>query len=377
MSNKKRILSAFPFFDEECITGILQDIELTLKSGVLIDGIHTKDFEKKFAEYIKVEHAVAVSSATAALEMALRYFKVRDREVIVPTNTFVATPNSVLFAGGKPVFADIREDTLCIDPEDVRRKLSPRTAGVIVVHVGGLVCPQMDELMQLCEDYRLFLLEDAAHAHGAIFKGRMAGALGDAGCFSFYPTKVMTSGLGGMLTTDDSGLAEAARLMRTHGQNTQGQMILLGNEWRLSEISAIVGRHQLERLELFIKRRNEIAECYSSALRNVPGISLFQTPPYVRHSYYKFALKLSEDMNREKLAALLRDEYGVETGHLYYPPCHLQLFYKEHFGTREGDLPVAESVLRRVLCLPMHAALSDEDAFYVAESLKTLCNKLK
>ncbi|MEM2129223.1 MAG: DegT/DnrJ/EryC1/StrS family aminotransferase, partial [Candidatus Bathyarchaeia archaeon] len=221
------------------------------------------------------------------------------------------------------------------------------------------------------------LLEDAAHAHGAMFKGRMAGALGDAGCFSFYPTKVMTSGLGGMLTTEDSGLAEAARLMRTHGQNAQGQMTLLGNEWRLSEISAIVGRHQLERLEFFIKRRNEIAECYSSALRNVSGISLFQTPPYIRHSYYKFALKLSGDMDREKLAALLWGEYGVETGHLYYPPCHLQPFYIEHFGTREGDLPVAESVLRRVLCLPMHAAMSDADAFYVAESLKALCNALK
>jgi len=379
MIDKTMIKSAFPFFDERSIDEILAEMASTLKNGVLTDGPHVKEFESRFADYVKVKHAIAVSSATAALEIALRHFELKGREVIIPTNTFVATPNSVIFAGGKPVFADIREDTLCIDPDDVQKKLSSRTAGVIVVHLAGLICPQMDELIRLCKEHDLFLLEDAAHAHGAMINGKMAGALGDAGCFSFYPTKVMTSGLGGMITTDDSNLAEAARLMRTHGQNSQGQMIMLGHEWRLSEIAAIVGKHQLEHLEQFVKRRNEIAEYYTAALGNVGVISLFQTPTNLRHSYYKYPLKLDEGIEREKLATMLSREYGIETGHIYYPPCHLHPFYMERFGTREGDLPVAEKVLRRVLCLPLHLGITETNLHYIThslvESLKTFTNQ--
>ena len=377
MSSAVKISSTAPFFDDESINEILQDIRLALKSGCLIDGPYGRDFERQFAEYSKVKHAILVNSGTAALEIALRYFKLNGREVIVPTNTFVATPNSVIFADGKPVFADVREDTLCIDPEDVRKKLSSRTTGIIVVHLAGLICPQMDELVQLCKEHDLFLLEDAAHAHGAMINGKMAGALSDAGCFSFYPTKIMTSGLGGMITTDDSNLAEAACLMRAHGQNSQGQMLMLGDEWRLSEIAAIVGKHQLQHLDQFVNRRNEIAECYNTLLGNVAGISLFQTPINIRNSYYKYPIKLDEGTDREKLANMLGKEYGIETGHIYYPPCHLHPFYMESFGTREGDLPVSESVLKRVLCLPMHVAMTNEDAIYVAESVKTLCNKLR
>ena len=369
MIDKNRIKSALPFFNERSIGEILDDIESTLKNGVLTDGIHVKEFESRFADYVKVQHAVAVNSATAAIEIALRHYELQGREVIVPTNTFVATPNSVIFAGGTPVFSDIREDTLCMDPEDVKQKLSSRTAGIIVVHLAGLICPQMDELVQLCEEHDLFLLEDAAHAHGAMFNGRMAGALCDAGCFSFYPTKVMTSGLGGMITTDDSNLAEAARLMRTHGQNSQGQMTVLGHEWRLSEIAAIVGKHQLEHLEQFVSRRNEIAEYYNATLAKVDGVSLFQTPNSFRHSYYKYPLKLDKGIEREKLASILSEEYNVETGHIYYPPCHLHPFYMEHFGTREGDLPVAENVLRRVISLPLHLGLTENNLHYITESL--------
>jgi len=377
MSGKNGIKSAFPFFDQQSIAKILDDMASTLKNGVLTDGPHVKEFESRFADYVKVKHAIAVSSATAALEIALRHFELRGREVIVPTNTFVATPNSVVFAGGKPVFADIREDTLCIDPDDVIQKLSSRTAGVIVVHLAGLICPQIDELVQLCKEHGLFLLEDAAHAHGAMVNGKMAGALGDAGCFSFYPTKVMTSGLGGMITTDDSNLAEAARLMRTHGQNSQGQMIMLGHEWRLSEISAIVGKHQLEHLEQFINRRNEIAKYYGTALAKVADISLFQTPPYIRHSYYKYPIKIAEDIDIEKLATVLKREYGIETGNIYYPPCHLHPFYMANFGTRKGDLPVAENTLERILCLPMHCGMTDSTAQDVISALRASIDELQ
>ena len=190
--------SSFPFFDDASIGLILKDIEATLRNGVLTGGLHTEELETKFSTYLKAKHAVAVSSGATSLEIPLRYFEVKDKEVIVPTNTFVATPNSVVLAGAKPVFADMREDTLCIDPDDVRRKISSKTAAIIVVHIAGLICPQIDEFSEICKDNNLFLIEDCAHAHGAKIENRQAGTLGDVGCFSFAPTKNMTTGEGGI-----------------------------------------------------------------------------------------------------------------------------------------------------------------------------------
>jgi dTDP-4-amino-4,6-dideoxygalactose transaminase len=281
----------------------------------------------------------------------------------------VATPNAVLFAGGTPVFADIREDTLCIDPEDVERKLTPKTAGLIVVHIAGLVCPQINELAKLCRDHKLFLMEDAAHATGASFNGKMAGTLGDCGCFSFYPTKIMTTGEGGMITTDNSELAEIAHCMRNHGLDSQRHMIMFGHNWCMSEITAIVGKYQLENLENFILKRNQIAELYEAELEKIDEVSLFKTPANTRHSYYKYPIRISDEIDGEKLAFILKNEYNIETGSLYYPPCHLHPFYKENFGTREGDLPVSEKVLKKVLCLPMHFGINEENVRYVTEAL--------
>ena len=377
MNQVRNIQSAFPFFDQESVSKILRDIELMLKSGMLTNGPHVKDFEDKFAEYVRVKYAIAVNSGTSSLEIALRYFKVKNREVIVPTNTVIATPNSVIFAGGIPAFADIREDTLCVDPEDVERKISSRTAGIIVVHIAGLVCPQIDELAEICEDHNLFLLEDCAHAHGAVINGKMAGTLGDVGCFSFYPTKVMTTGEGGIITTEDPELADAARSMRNHGQNSQRLMVMLGHNWRMSEVAAILGKYQLENLEKFVHKRNEIARSYDNALGKIEGVSLFRTPDNVRHSYYKYAVRLSDDIDTEKLAQILKEEYNIETGNIYYPPCHLHPFYKENFGTREGDLPVAEKVLQKVLCLPMHVGITEENVKYISEALRSSILKLQ
>lgn len=316
-----------------------------------------------------MKHAVAVNSGTSALEIALRHYKLRGREVIVPTNTFVATPNSVIFAGGKPVFSDIRGDTLCIDPEDVEKKISSRTAGIIVVHVAGLVCPQIGELRKFCEDNDLFLLEDAAHAHGATIDGEKAGSLGDVGCFSFYSTKVMTTGEGGMITTNNKELTEAALCMRNHGQDSNRRMVMLGHNWRMGEIAAIMGRHQLSNLEAFVRKRNEIARLYERLLADIKEVSLFKTPANIRHSYYKYALKVKDDIDAEELASILKNEYGIETGNIYYPPCHLHPFYRENFRTKEGDVPTSERILKRVICLPMHAGLGKKDVEYVSNAL--------
>jgi dTDP-4-amino-4,6-dideoxygalactose transaminase len=352
--------SSFPVFDDASIGLILKDIEATLRSGVLTGGLHTQELEKKFSAYLTTKHAVAVSSGATSLEIPLRYFGVKGKEVIVPTNTFVATPNSVVFAGAKPVFADMREDTLSIDPADVRRKISSKTAGIIVVHIAGLICPQMDELSEICEDNGLFLVEDCAHAHGATINNNQAGTIGDVGCFSFAPTKIMTTGEGGLLVTENEGLAQAARFMRNRGLNSEHLMVTLGQSWCMSEISAILGVHQLENLEFFVSRRNHIASQYDRLLGKVRGVSLFKTPANMRHSYHKYPVKLDEDVDVDKVAQILRVKFGIETGRVYYPPCHLHPYYKKTFGTREGDFPVAERVLRQVLCLPIHVGLVDE-----------------
>lgn len=363
------ILGASPYFSEESIESIANDVKAMLRSGRLTDGPYAQEFERRFAEYHQIKHAVAVSSGSSALDVALAYYKLEGAEVIVPTNTFISDPNAVLLAGGRPVFADMNPDTLGIDVEDVKRKVSPNTKGVIVVHIAGLVCPQIKELKDFCSDKGLFLLEDCAHAHGASLDDQKAGTFGDVGCFSFYPTKVMTACEGGMVITNNKELVEEAKCLRTCGQNMERAMVALGHNWRMSELSAIVGKNQLEHLDEFIDKRNHVAGQYEAMLSDVKEVTLFMVAPNFRHSYYKYPLKLAEGIDRFKVAALMKDKYAVETGHVYYPPCHMHPYYLAHYGVKDGDLVNAEQVLMQVLCLPMHAALTEENVEYVAESL--------
>jgi perosamine synthetase len=375
MELKNMILGSFPCFTDESLNAIQNDVISMLKSGRLTDGPFGQEFERKFAEYNNVKYAVAVSSGSASLDITLRHYKLRGREVIVPTNTFIATPNGVVFAGGQPVFADMNPQTLGIDVEDVKSRVTDKTAGVIVVHIAGLVCPQIRELREFCLQKGLFLVEDAAHAHGAMMDGQKAGSFSDAGCFSFYPTKVMTACEGGMVITNNEQLAKEAQIMRTCGQNLDRQMVMLGHNWRMSELSAIVGKNQLEHIEEFLAKRNQVAKWYAEALVSVDGVTLFKIPQNFRHSYYKYPVLLAEGIDRQKVASLLKNKYGVEVGHVYYPPCHLHPYYMETYGTKMGDYPKAERVLKQVLCLPMHCAITRENVKYVEESLVSSINE--
>jgi perosamine synthetase len=369
---KMNVPAAKPFFPNEDIEGILMDIENALKTGILTLGSKVKKFEALFAEYTRVGHAVAVNSGTSALEIALRYFDIKDREVIVPTNSFVASANTVIFAGGKPVLADIKPDTLCIDPDDALRRITPKTKGVMVVHLAGLICPQIKELREICRGHGLFLIEDAAQAHGATIDGSKAGSLGDVGCFSFFPTKPMTAGEGGIITTNDDKLAQFAQSLRHHGR--EGDLhVRLGYNWRMSEINAIVGIYQLRRLEENIDCRNEIAEKYTDGLKKISNISPISVPSNIGHSYYKYPVLLAGNHTAFELEKLLREKYNIATGTLYYPPIHLQPLYRQLFGYKEGMLPAAEQVLTRELCLPMFVEINDEAINYVIESLASEC----
>lgn len=366
---RRSLVRARPYFSDPDIAEALRLIETCLRSGSLVMGPLAAELERKFAEAVGVRHAVAVSSGTAALEIGMRCMQLEGREVIVPTQTFVASANSVLLAGGRPVFAEVRPETLCLDLEDVAHRITPRTAGVLVVHMAGLVQPDIEALRDLCEQRGLFLAEDAAHAPGARIDGKHAGALGRFGCFSFYPTKLMTTGEGGMLTTNDPNIDALARSYRNHGANPQGaDYVRVSANFRMSEITAALGLVQLARLKEFVRKRRDLALLYARHLQGVRGLSLPPSDTTGAHVYWNYVVMLAEGTDRGRLAKRL-GERGVPVAWPYDPPCHLQPVFMRELHCRAGDLPRSERALRRHLALPMHVGLSDEDIAYISRAL--------
>lgn len=367
-----KIKSAHPTFTEESMQLIASDVVDILRSGRLILGKYTERFEAAFKDYVGTRYAVAVNSGTTALQITLQYLGVKGSEVIVPTNTFLATANAVIYAGGIPVFADIEEQALGLCPQSLRRKIGPDTKGVILVHLAGFISPHLEAIQEICRDHNLFLIEDAAHAHGARFKSMQAGALSFAGCFSFYPTKVMTTTLGGMITTNDPNLDAYARSLRHHGQTDRSLDVLtrLGNDWLLDEVRSAIGFHQVQSLEASVVRRNELAGRYAERLKRIEGVHLFVVPDHIRHAYYKYLVYLDESIPRDKLVERLNEKHDMEVGVLYYPPCHLQPIVQEMFKTKPGDLPVSEVILRREICLPMHLSMTEQDVDRIVDALE-------
>ncbi len=363
--------STKPYFSEDDIETISSEIRSILKSGRLILGSYTTKFEEAFREYCGVKHAVALSSCTAALEIVMRYYDITNQEVIVPTNTFIATGNSVIYNGGTLVLADIKPETLCLDPSDMLKRITPKTRGVIVVHIAGLPCPETEEILAICRERGLFLVEDVAHAHGATINGQKTGSFGDAGCFSFYPTKVMTTGVGGMLTTNNDALAEYAISLRHYGVgNGLHHIVNLGYDWLMPEINSVLGIQQLRNLEANVTRRNKIASKYASALSKSEGLELYEVPPRIRHSYYKYPVRLSPDFDKRLFIDKMQSDFGVGIGSIYDPPCHLQPLYQRLFGFKPGAFPIADTILGRTCCLPIYQQMTDEEVDYVLNSLK-------
>lgn len=373
------VLPVKPYFPKEDIEQIKTDIEKILESGMLTLYTYTREFENQFAKLCNIKHAIAVNSGTSALEIALRTMKLKSEdEVLVPTNTFTSTAAAVIFAGAKSVLTDINPKTLCIDIKNIQKNITPKTKGVTVVHVGGLICPEIEEIREFCRDKKLFLIEDAAHAHGTTINKRPAGSLGDAGCFSFYPTKVMTTGEGGMITTNNDGIAEKARILRDQGkENFNSNIIIeLGYNWRLPEINAAIGITQLKRMPEIIEKRNRIANYYDGELEEISGITPRKTPQDIRNNYYKYVVFLEQGMDRDKLKEELRAKGVRCSGEVYWPPLHLQPIYKQLLGVHKGDFPLAEDACQRMICLPLYAQMTIEDAQYVIKKLKETLSEM-
>ncbi len=335
-----------------------------LESGQISPGKKVEEFEHLFAAYIGAKHAIATSSGTTALKAILMAHNItRGDEVIVPALTFGATASPVLFCGAQPVFADIDPDTFNISPKSIQEKITSKTKAIIPVHLFGLPC-EMKAITEIAKDKNLAILEDACQAHGAEYFGKKIGSE-NSSAFSFYATKNMTTGEGGMITTNDDVIAEKCRHARNHGQSTRYQYTELGYNFRMTNIHAAIGIEQLKKLDAM----NAVRTKNAAFLReNLPKEIIIQkTIAGVKHSYHLFSARIK---NRDKILKIL-NEAGIESGAYYPTPVHKTELYKK-LGC-DADLPNAELVCQEIFSLPVHPSLTEEDLFYIMEVIKSIC----
>lgn len=367
---------AEPFFPPEDRQQIRSALEEILDSSLSM-GKHVAAFEEEFASYIGIKHAVAMNSCTSALEVALQAKEVRGKKVIVPAETFIATGAAVVLAGATPVFAEISPKTLCIDVAQLESMWCEDVVGVIAVHMAGRLSPDLPELREFCNRKGMFLIEDAAHGPGAVLNSMAMGTFGDVACFSFYPTKIITSGEGGMLVTNNDEVAAFARSMQARGRDVScadERYIRVGRNIRMTEFSALLGQLQLNRIDEFLFRRRQIASIYKSYLEGRSDIYLPVPEDNIQSSYWKFPVVLNRRSDRQMFIRELH-ALGISADASYQPPLHLQPIFRQKFNCIEGVLPITERVLDSHLCLPCHPRLSDDDAEYVATSFRDLLDK--
>jgi perosamine synthetase len=344
-------------------------VEEVLKSGMLAQGEAVKRFEDEFAAYLGVKNAIAVNNGTVALDLAVKALGLEPgSEIITPAFTFIATANCVLYQGLRPVFADVDERTFNIDPDDLQVKITPRTRAVIGVHLYGQPF-QLSSVQEICQDKNIALVEDCAQAHGAEWKGKKVGSFA-TGCFSFYPTKNMTTGEGGMITTDDDALAARLRLLRSHGDSGKYNHITIGYNYRMMNLQGALGLVQLRRLEEFTAKRISNARFLDDNIR-VKGISTPFRMDSVRHVYHQYVVRVEDDFpaSRQRLMEYLQNR-GVGSAIHYPRAVHQQPVYRD-MGYTDVSCPVAEDVSRRVMSLPVHPSLAADDLQYIAQTLNS------
>ncbi len=367
---------AKPSVSEEEATAVVD----ALRSGWLSSGPRTVEFEQAFARYAGAKHAVAVSSCTAALHLVLVALGVGPGdEVITSPITFVSTVNAILYAGATPVLADVEPDTLNISPAAIERKITKRTKVIIPVHMAGQPC-DMDEILTIARPRGIVVVEDAAHAVGAEYRGTRIGAVSDATCFSFYATKNLTTGEGGMVTTDDDDLAERIRRLRFHGissdawkryegcQVREWTAVELGYKANFTDLQAAIGLVQLRRLDGMLARREAIAREYRRAFERF-GVVLAELPDR-KHAWHLFVVRVPERRRfREHLA-----DAGIATG-IHFPAIHLQPYFKQRFGDLENELPVATRVSEEIVSLPLHPDLTNGEVRRVIDAVTAFLEK--
>jgi dTDP-4-amino-4,6-dideoxygalactose transaminase len=380
------LLFGAPNFGEEEIAEVVD----TLRSGWIGTGPKTKKFEEEFAAYVGAKYAVALNSCTAGLHLSLVVLGIGPGdEVIVPPLTFGATANVVEHVGARPVFADIDPVTLCIDPKQIEKAITPRTKAIIPVHYGGMPCA-MDEIRVMAAAHRLAVIEDAAHAVGAQYHGRKIGTLSPLTNFSFYANKNLSTAEGGMVTTEDAALEEKLRVYHLHGLSRDAwkryrtkefsisEVVVPGYKYNMTDLQASLGLHQLRKQEQFIARREEIAAFYDAAFSELDGMVRTQLRPHDgqnRHALHLYVLlldlaRLRVDRN-QVISALLAENIGAA---MHFLPLHMHPYYREKYGYQPDDLPVARRVGESVLSLPLVPQMSERDAQDVVDAVRKVVN---
>jgi len=373
-----------PLFRPEIGPDEIDEVVDTLRSGWLATGPKTRRLEQDFAEAVGARHALAVNSGTAALHLAVHAAGIGEGdEVIVPSMTFAATANVVVHCGARPVIVDCRPDTLNIDLARVEEALTPRTRAILPVHFAGHPC-EMDPLHELARERGLLVIEDAAHAVPARYRGRAIGGLGNLSCFSLYANKTITTGAGGILTGDDDALMQRARLMSWHGIDKQPErgpeqgpwyyeIRAAGWKYNMPDLAAAIGIHQLRRCEGLWRRRQRCAELYAKGLADVPELRLPHVEPDVQHAWHLFVIRLDLErlsIHRQNFIELLQ-EAGVGAG-VHYVPLHLHPYYRDVWGCRPERFPVTGAASEQIVSLPIHPGLEDADVEYVVDAVKSI-----
>lgn len=370
--------------------GEIDEIAASLKSGWLSTGFKVQKFEQMFKEYKNSRFAMALNSCTAALHLSMLAVGLKPGdEVIVPAMTFAATANAVIHAGGIPVFVDCRRDTMNMDINDIERKITAKTRAVIPVHFAGRPC-DMEAIMELAGRYHLKVIEDCAHAVEAEYRGRKTGTFGDLGCFSFYATKNVVTGEGGMIITENEDYAGQIKVLALHGMSKDAwgrfsdtgykhyQILYAGFKYNMMDLQAAIGIHQLPRIDAYYQKRKGLWDFYNNSFRGLPVYLPSPAERDTRHGYHLYTLLLDIDNLRitrdEFLAEMTKRNIGIG---VHYIALHLQPYYQKTFGYKKGDFPEAEFISERTVSLPLSAKLTGQDAQDVAVAVKEIINSYK
>lgn len=384
--NKDFLLFHKPFISEDEVNEIVD----TVRSGWLSMGPKTIRFEQEFNSYIGAGRSVAVNSWTAAGHLALEAFGIeRNDEVIVPTMTFPATAEIVCYFGAKPVIVDIDEDTLNISINEIEKAITSRTKAIIPVHYGGQPC-DMDEIQALANKYNLRVLEDAAHSLPAYYKGKKIGTISEVTCFSFYATKTLSTGEGGMICTNNPEIAERTAIMRLHGINRDAwkrysesgswyyEVVAPGYKYNFTDLQASLGLPQLKKVDIMWEWRKKIAAKYTEAFKTFDLIQLHTIKEDRDSSWHLYPIRLNLEMITKNRAQIIDElkKYNVGTG-VHFLPVHQHLYYQKTFNLKDKDFPVASSVFPRLMSLPIYPGMTDESVEKVINVLTDTLNKYR
>ena len=384
--NTYELHRAKPYIPKDTIDSILNKYREILDTGGLIQGKYVLEFEEEVKLLSNVDNAIATTSCGTGLETVLIASEIRNKKFIVPTQTFAASVNCIIRSGNEPLIVDVDEVTQCLSLDIIKENFSDDVGGVVLVHMSGLITPEIIQIENFCKDNNLFLLTDDAHAYGASYydayrdEVRYAGSFGNAGVFSFYPSKIITTAEGGMITTNDDELAERCRVVRNHGtrrNDGEHQGLDYGytcdmpsNNYRMSEFHAVLGLYQNKHLTDFLVRRNEIAEIYHERLKDTKWLQTPLVDDFIYQTWWQYIVKIIDGRDRTEVLLQLLNGYNIPTANAYQPLCHQQEIYSG-FLSKHG-FEKSEDFITKIFSLPMYVELEDEQVNYICDCIEKL-----